>query len=737
MSADDKSVLDADLYKIAAETASDVIIIIDIRSKIVYCNAAIERLLGYTPEELIGGDLTTLMPESARSRHLKGISSFLRTNQRTIPWDGVELTARHKNGRDIPIEVSFGIVRRADERHLFCGVVRDVAARKRTEDVVGAIAKQTSAATGDIFFRKLVTQLAETLECRYAFVGKVTDTATESVQTTAVCVDGEITDNFAYQLKDTPCANVLNGEMCIHASKVQADFPADELLVTMGVDAYAGTPLIDSTGRSIGLLVVLNDRPFANRNLTVSLLQVFASRAAAELERTKAEEALRDSEEKYRSLVETSQDLIWSVDAEGRWTFINQAAKRILGYEPDEMLGRPFKEFEPPEQVERDLEVFEQIKAGQPYFSYETTHLRKDGSPVILSFNAVALQNSQGEVIGTTGTAADITERKRAEQALRLTQYAVDMSDSSIFWIRPDSSLYYVNDAACRSLGYDRAELLAMSVPDFDPNWTLDYWLREGWNRVRDAGSSSFQSTHRRKDGNDFPVEVMANFTQYEGEEYIFAFVRDITERKRADDRQRLMMAELDHRVKNTLAAVIALAEQTTAHADSLEDFSATYLARLRSLARTHEALAASKWSGIELQEAVRLLVLPYVSPEDKRLVVTGENVRFSAEAASPICMTLHELTTNAVKYGALSEHGGRLDISWTIEDNGSVLFSWRESNGPKVRAPRNPGLGMVLIRGFIEHELRGGVDIDFAPEGFRCTLTIPSSAEYDAATAD
>jgi PAS domain S-box-containing protein len=137
-------------------------------------------------------------------------------------------------------------------------------------------------------------------------------------------------------------------------------------------------------------------------------------------QRKRAEEALRRSERQYRNLVETSHNLIWTVDAQGRWTFVNrEGALRIYGYEPAEMLGRPFTDFETPEQAVKDLEVFEQIKAGVPYFNYETVHLRKDGSEAYLSFNAIVLRDEQGNVIGSTGTASDVTKRKKAEMALR------------------------------------------------------------------------------------------------------------------------------------------------------------------------------------------------------------------------------------------------------------------------------------------------------------------------------
>ncbi len=140
-------------------------------------------------------------------------------------------------------------------------------------------------------------------------------------------------------------------------------------------------------------------------------------------ERKRAEEKLRENEKQYRDLVETSNDLIWAVDADGCWTFVNrQAARAIYGYEPEEMLGRHFTMFTSSGQVAKDVEAFARIKAGQPHYHYETLHLRKDGTPVDLRFNAIVLRDEGGQVLGTTGTATDITAWKKAEKALRKSE---------------------------------------------------------------------------------------------------------------------------------------------------------------------------------------------------------------------------------------------------------------------------------------------------------------------------
>jgi two-component system, NtrC family, sensor kinase len=132
-----------------------------------------------------------------------------------------------------------------------------------------------------------------------------------------------------------------------------------------------------------------------------------------------AEQALKENETKYRHLVEMSQDFIWSVDAEGYYTFVNRAVKTIFGYEPEEMLGHHFTDFETPEQIQKDLEIFQRILQGESMFRYESKHLTKDGELIYLMFNAIVLRDEVGNLLGTTGTASNVSDRKQAELKLR------------------------------------------------------------------------------------------------------------------------------------------------------------------------------------------------------------------------------------------------------------------------------------------------------------------------------
>jgi PAS domain S-box-containing protein len=203
--------------------------------------------------------------------------------------------------------------------------------------------------------------------------------------------------------------------------------------------------------------VIVNER--GQLRLQGVLLDVTARHAA--------EEALAESEERYRNIVETSQDMIWALDGENRFTFVNDAVRTIYGYEPDEMIGRPFTDFQTPEAAARDLEVADDLKAGRPYFAYETEHVRKDGEPVSLSFNAVPARDAEGNVLSITGTARDITAAKRHEAELRAhheqLQAIIDNLPMRIFAKDRELRYLFVNREHEELFGLEQGEMIGQT----------------------------------------------------------------------------------------------------------------------------------------------------------------------------------------------------------------------------------------------------------------------------------
>ncbi len=207
----------------------------------------------------------------------------------------------------------------------------------------------------------------------------------------------------------------------------------------------------------------------------------------------------------------------------------------------------------------------------------------------------------------------------------------------------------------------------------------------------------------------------------------------DITARKQAEERQRLLVDELNHRVKNTLATVQSIAIQTRQVTDTSATFEAAFLDRLNALARVHDLLSRIAWEGASLAEVVRQTLAPYLGPTDPsaRMTLQGPEVRLGPNAAVTLTMAFHELATNAAKYGALSTTTGNVLVRWSADDPRAPNFldiEWRERGGPPVIPPERRGFGSRFIERGLAREFDGEVDLDFATEGVCCRMRMPLS---------
>ena len=201
----------------------------------------------------------------------------------------------------------------------------------------------------------------------------------------------------------------------------------------------------------------------------------------------------------------------------------------------------------------------------------------------------------------------------------------------------------------------------------------------------------------------------------------------DITERKEAERRQKLLVDELNHRVKNTLASVQSLVVQTAKTADSVEDFRTSVEGRILAMSKAHDQLSRNSWAEAELGKLLEATLEPYLSKGN--LALSGPPVVVPPRAALMVCMAVHELATNAAKYGALSTPSGRVDLSWTVDGQSggrSAQLKWAERDGPPVDAPQRRGFGSRLLERGIQAELHGSTAINFLPSGVECEINIP-----------
>ncbi len=262
-------------------------------------------------------------------------------------------------------------------------------------------------------------------------------------------------------------------------------------------------------------------------------------------DRKVAERKLRESEQRFRALVETTSDWVWEVDAKGLYTYVSPKIKDLLGYTPAEVIGKSPFDFMPPEEIERVHPLFiEAVRSRVPLSGLENVNLHKDGRRVILETNGVPIFDASGNFAGYRGIDRDITTRKQAEADLLFTRSVMDRMMGAVFWSMSDGHLVYVNESSCSRLGYSRDELLRLRATDIIPGYTEAKWTAF-WDELRQKRSMILEGRYRKKNGEVFPTEVRADLISFNGTDYACGIVYDITERKQIEEERQRLISEL------------------------------------------------------------------------------------------------------------------------------------------------------------------------------------------------
>jgi PAS domain S-box-containing protein len=305
----------------------------------------------------------------------------------------------------------------------------------------------------------------------------------------------------------------------------------------------------------------------------------------------------------------------------------------------------------------------------------------------------------------------------------------VDNAADGIITINAQGVIDSVNPEVTRLFGYRHDGLIGQNVrilmPAPETERQDQYIARYLKTSEAPVIGSGREVAGRRKDGSEFPLSLSIGEFELEGEHLFTLILRDISERKRAEEHNRMLIAEVDHRAKNLLAAIQAMVLLTRRDAVSVADFSKTLVGRLHAMGRAHDLLARDKWTGASLHDVIRNEFQAYAGNDGARLSVVGEDARLSPRAAQTLSLGLHELTTNAAKHGALSVPEGRVEIRSAV-DGHELQLTWTESGGPEVRPPATQGFGSTILERSIAHELGGSVRLDFKRSGLRARLRIP-----------
>jgi PAS domain S-box-containing protein len=438
-----------------------------------------------------------------------------------------------------------------------------------------------------------------------------------------------------------------------------------------------------------------------------------------------------ESEARYRALYEDNPSMYFTVDAVGTVLSVNQFGAQALGYTNAELVGQTVLKV----IHEEDREAAQQqlvLCARNPSTPVkgEIRKVRRDGSVLWVRETARAVQAPDGGTVILI-VCEDITKRKQAEALLKESK--TRLSDA----LAAGLVVAFEWDAATgRSQRSDNADRIMGVVDDGQFLWQVHPDDRGNFIahiRGLSPDNPSYALTFRfvRPDGRQVWLEETARgeFDSTGRLLRINGLTRDITERRELEDHKNTLISELDHRVKNVLATVLTVASRTQETSSSMAEFVVALEGRIKSMATTHELLSHRRWQGIPLAELMRHELAPYATASNAH--IDGPDVVLSAAAGQALGMVLHELATNAAKFGAMSTGSGRVSVRWSFRRNGhaesSLCIQWKENGGPIVVPPTRSGFGTSVVRELIPYELGGTVDLMHLPEGVHCKLEIPS----------
>jgi two-component system CheB/CheR fusion protein len=438
-----------------------------------------------------------------------------------------------------------------------------------------------------------------------------------------------------------------------------------------------------------------------------------------------------EHEERARSVLEALPAAVYLTDADGRIVYFNQAAAELWGHKPDLGTsvwcgswrlywpdGRPMAHDECPMAVA--LKERRQIKGA------EAAAERPDGTRVPFLAFPTPLFDTDGNLVGGVNMLLDISDRKNADRASQILAALVESSQDAIVSKDLNGIIQTWNRGAERLFGYTAKEAVGQPVSMLIPEDHADEELGILSRVRRGERVDTYETVRKRKDGSRIDVALTVSPVRDNTGTIVGAskIARDITERKRAEEQQRLLVREIKHRIKNTLATVQAIARQTLSSA-SPEELGA-FTGRLQALAGAHDLLTSENWHRTPLSEVVARAISAFDDIARERFVVDGRNdVWVDADKSSGLTMVLHELATNAVKYGALSNGTGKVEIIWETRQEADQLhltFRWQETGGPSVKTPERRGFGSSLIQRALEGE-SSTTRLDFHPDGLRFTL--------------
>lgn len=427
-----------------------------------------------------------------------------------------------------------------------------------------------------------------------------------------------------------------------------------------------------------------------------------------------------------------------------RIEYISQGVERVYGVSPRECMDDPQVAMARvvPEDLPIVLDARQKILETGHAEDIEFRVLDREGR-VRWMRRVARVSRMPGGEIALDSVLIDMTAVKEAEAALAASEQRyrtlVESSPDGIV-VHRDFRIVYANSAAARLLGAASSDALLGVEILHTVHPEHREFVRERVRAVYEHGAFTAKAQERliRLDGSTFYAEAQTAPCTFDGAPAGQTLVRDITERRRQDERLNFLNRELQHRVKNNLAAVQSIADQTARHARTVEEHREAFRDRIQAMARMNDLMRRIGDGDICLHELLERTLETYLG-DDRGVTLAGpRHLRVNSTTAETLNRVINELAANAAKHGALSSASGRVDLRWSRAPDGAVSLVWTESGGPVSPCPpTRRGFGAELIEGSIPHELGGAVRWTPRPEGLRCEIDLPPAAFVRAAASD
>jgi PAS domain S-box-containing protein len=435
----------------------------------------------------------------------------------------------------------------------------------------------------------------------------------------------------------------------------------------------------------------------------------------------------------FRLLADNVPTLCWIANGDGYIVWYNRRWHQYCGTTPEQMEGWGWQSVHDPAVLPEVMERWSvSITTGEPFEM--TFPLRgADGQFRPFLTRVQPVRDASGAIARWFGVNTEITQQFAAEAALRASEEGFrrifEQTSDLIITADLDQVITDCNPSAAAAVGLTRREAIGRRISEFVLPEDFERTTAMLRQKLDKGGTTRYDVRVRNTAGEWLFWEINSGLTFDDANTPVGLHVvgRDITARKKWEEHQRLLVGELNHRVKNTLSVVQSLALQTFRGAAVPKDIVTAFEHRLRALADTHNVLTRENWESADLRELIQS-TLQVHAPAADRFTLDGPPLRLPPQAAVTIALSFNELATNAAKYGALSQSGGRIAVSWTADD-GRLRLRWEETGGPSVASPSHKGFGSRMIERALPRELGGQVTLDYAPEGLVCMIDAPLPA--------